>query len=78
MSAGGRMRWTGRVNERPTISDLGLNPGRRARLFRNLFQHGPCNGTALFLPPNCSIAFWERRHGSFGENMIFPADGEDQ
>jgi class I fructose-bisphosphate aldolase len=28
--------------------------------------------------PGYSIAFWERRHGSFGENMIFPADGEDQ
>ena len=23
--------------------------------------------------PTCSIASWERRHGSFGENMIFPS-----
>jgi len=38
------------VDERPTISDLGLNPGKKARLFRILFQHGLCNGTALFLP----------------------------
>jgi hypothetical protein len=22
--------------------------------------------------PTCSIACWDRRHGSFGENMIFP------
>jgi len=49
MSRRGRMRWTGVVNERPTISDLGLNPGQKARLFRILFQHGLCNGTALFL-----------------------------
>jgi len=38
------------MNERPTISDLGLNPGKKARLFRILFQYGLCNGTALFLP----------------------------
>ena len=50
MSRPGNMRWTGAVNERPTISDLGLNPGKKARLFRILFQHGLCNGTALFLP----------------------------
>jgi class I fructose-bisphosphate aldolase len=37
------------VTERPTISDLGLNAGKKARLFRILFQHGLCNGTALFL-----------------------------
>jgi class I fructose-bisphosphate aldolase len=23
--------------------------------------------------PTCSIASWERRHGSSGENMIFPS-----
>lgn len=100
MSHRGDMRWTRHVNERPTISDLALNPGKKARLFRILFQHGLCNGTALFLPydqgleqrehdeslrlisklqeilvkhPGYSIAFWERRHGSFGENMIFPS-----
>jgi fructose-bisphosphate aldolase, class I len=38
------------MNERPTISDLGLNAGKKARLFRILFQYGLCNGTALFLP----------------------------
>jgi len=38
------------MNTRPTISDLGLNAGKKARLFRILFQHGLCNGTALFLP----------------------------
>ncbi len=35
---------------RPTISELGLGPGKRARLARILFQHGLGNGTALFLP----------------------------
>lgn len=49
MSRLGYMRWTRGVTERPTISDLGLNPGKKARLFRILFQHGLCNGTALFL-----------------------------
>ena len=50
MSTGAVTRWTETVNERPTISDLGLNSGKKARLFRILFQHGLCNGTALFLP----------------------------
>ncbi len=38
------------MNVRPTISDLALNAGKKARLFRILFQHGLCNGTGLFLP----------------------------
>jgi fructose-bisphosphate aldolase, class I len=50
VSRPGDVRWTGAVNERPTISDLGLSPSKKARLFRILFQHGLCNGTGLFLP----------------------------
>jgi fructose-bisphosphate aldolase, class I len=36
--------------ERPTLAELGLNTGKRARLRRILFDHGQRNGTALFLP----------------------------
>lgn len=35
---------------RPTLAQLGLNTGKKARLHRVLFQHGLRNGTALFLP----------------------------
>lgn len=33
-----------------TLDDLSLSPGKRTRLYRLLYQHGPANGTALFLP----------------------------
>jgi fructose-bisphosphate aldolase, class I len=36
--------------QRPTIDDLGLSPGKRARLHRLLYGYGPANGTLLFLP----------------------------
>ncbi|MFQ5889139.1 MAG: class I fructose-bisphosphate aldolase [Gemmatimonadota bacterium] len=36
--------------KRPTIHDLGLSPGKKARLYDMLFRHGLKNGTALFLP----------------------------
>lgn len=35
---------------RPALDELGLGVGKRARLGRILFEHGACNGTALFLP----------------------------
>jgi class I fructose-bisphosphate aldolase len=35
---------------RPTIDDLGLSPGKRARLHRMMYEYGPGNGTLLFLP----------------------------
>jgi len=35
---------------RPTLAEIGLGPGKKARLHRILFQHGLANGTALFLP----------------------------
>jgi class I fructose-bisphosphate aldolase len=35
---------------RPTIDDLRLSPGKRARLYRLLYEYGPANGTLLFLP----------------------------
>jgi hypothetical protein len=52
MSRGARMRWTGVVDERPTISDLGLNPGRRAR------QSLEAGATGLILGRN----IWQREH----------------
>lgn len=33
-----------------TLDDMTLSTGKRARLYRLLYQHGPANGTALFLP----------------------------
>jgi class I fructose-bisphosphate aldolase len=35
---------------RPTIDDLALPAGKRARLYRMLYEYGPANGTLLFLP----------------------------
>jgi class I fructose-bisphosphate aldolase len=35
---------------RPTLSEIGLGPGKKARLHRILYRHGLGNGTALFLP----------------------------
>ena len=36
--------------KRPTIDDLALSPGKRARLHRFLYEYGPGNGTLLLLP----------------------------
>jgi class I fructose-bisphosphate aldolase len=36
--------------QRPALSEMGLNTGKKARLHRILFQHGLGNGTAIFLP----------------------------
>jgi class I fructose-bisphosphate aldolase len=38
------------MNQRPGLSGLGLNTGKKARLNRILFGHGLRNGTAIFLP----------------------------
>jgi fructose-bisphosphate aldolase, class I len=35
---------------RPTLDDLALAPGKRARLHRMLYEYGPGNGTLLMLP----------------------------
>jgi fructose-bisphosphate aldolase, class I len=38
------------MTDRPSLAELGLGTGKKARLHRILFQHGLGNGTALFLP----------------------------
>lgn len=38
------------MQQRPTLKELGLATGKKARLRRLLFQNGLGNGTALFLP----------------------------
>jgi class I fructose-bisphosphate aldolase len=38
------------MTTRPDIDQLGLDTGKKARLYRILHQHGLRNGTALFLP----------------------------
>ena len=38
------------MNARPALDQLGLATGKKARLHRILYEHGLCNGTALFLP----------------------------
>jgi class I fructose-bisphosphate aldolase len=35
---------------RPTLAELGLSSGKKARLHRILFEHGLRNGAAIFLP----------------------------
>ena len=71
--------------ERPTISDLGLNQGKKARLFRILFQYGLCIWQRgheeslkfagrlqeiLVKYPCQSIESFASRHRSFGEEMF--------
>src|SRR5271165_3525657 len=36
--------------QRPTLDELGLSPGKKARLHRMMYEFGPANGTLLFLP----------------------------
>ena len=38
------------MSTRPSLAQLGLDTGRKARLHRILHQYGLRNGTALFLP----------------------------
>jgi class I fructose-bisphosphate aldolase len=38
------------ANKRPNLDDLDLSLGKRTRLHRLLYEHGPGNGTLLFLP----------------------------
>ena len=38
------------TNMRPSLNELGLSAGKKARLHRILHEHGLGNGTALFLP----------------------------
>jgi class I fructose-bisphosphate aldolase len=38
------------MNTRPSLDQLGLGPGKKARLHRILHEHGVGNGTAIFLP----------------------------
>lgn len=38
------------MKNRPTLSELGLNTGKKTRLHRILFDYGLRNGTAFFLP----------------------------
>jgi class I fructose-bisphosphate aldolase len=38
------------MRTRPSLRELGLDTGKKARLHRILHQHGLRNGTALFLP----------------------------
>ncbi len=35
---------------RPTFEELNLSTGKRVRLHRMMYEHGPANGTLMFLP----------------------------
>lgn len=35
---------------RPTFDDMGLSTGKRTRLHRLMYEHGPANGTLMMLP----------------------------
>ena len=39
-----------RTIPRVKLSDMNLSPGKRVRLHRLLYEHGPANGTLLLLP----------------------------
>src|SRR3990170_1362884 len=39
-----------RTTPRLRLDDLDVNIGKRVRLHRLLYEHGPANGTLLFLP----------------------------
>ena len=39
-----------RTTARVTLDDLDVNLGKRVRLHRLLYEHGPANGTLLLLP----------------------------
>ena len=36
--------------DKVTIDDMNLSQGKRARLYRLLYQHGPANGALMPLP----------------------------
>jgi class I fructose-bisphosphate aldolase len=55
---------------RPSLSEIGLNTGKKARLHRILFKHGLGNGTAIFLPYDQGLEHGPR---DFFEN---PASGD--
>ena len=38
------------MNTRPSLNQIGLSTGKKARLHRILYEHGMRNGTAIFLP----------------------------
>ena len=38
------------MSTRPSLEQAGLSPGKKGRLRRILYRHGPGNGTAIFLP----------------------------
>jgi fructose-bisphosphate aldolase, class I len=52
VSAAGASRGSGALHRyaRPTLAEMGLGPGKRTRLKRLLYDHGPGGGTLLVLP----------------------------
>jgi class I fructose-bisphosphate aldolase len=38
------------ATRRPTFDDMNLSTGKRARLHRLMYEHGPANGTLMLLP----------------------------
>jgi uncharacterized protein (DUF779 family) len=48
LTAGDGMHFV--VRGQPSLTELGLSTGKKARLRRILFRRGLANGTALFLP----------------------------
>ena len=38
------------MSTRPSLDQIGVSAGKKARLYRILYQHGLRNGTAIFLP----------------------------
>src|SRR5688500_20136138 len=51
---GGKQNGSGQYEvpkvKRPTLDDMDLSIGKKTRLYRILYEHGPGNGTMLLLP----------------------------
>jgi class I fructose-bisphosphate aldolase len=63
------------MNTRPSLDQMGLNAGKKARMHRILREHGLRNGTAIFLPYDHGLEhgprdFFDNPAGSSPRNII--------
>ena len=56
------------MNTRPSLDQLGLGLGKKARLHRILHEHGAGNGTAIFLPYDHGLEHGPRDFAGFPES----------
>ena len=56
------------MNTRPSLDQLGLGMGKKARLHRILHEHGAGNGTAIFLPYDHGLEHGPRDFAGYPES----------